>query len=473
MGLDDADILDDGDGKASSVSCSICLEAVADNGDRSRAKLQCGHEFHLVMLFIAVNGVVVTLDWCGVRMGDRLGIVGFVGYMSFQPHLLVSRVIKQHQITSLDCIGSAFNIKGAMQCPNCRKIEKGQWLYANGCRPYTEFSMDDWAHDEDLYDLSYSEMSFGVHWCPFSGLTRLPSSFDEGEFSSAAYHDLLGQHAIFAEHTALSSATHPCPYIAYFGPIHPSSSNTNGSVPDVSSFNSHWNIQPTPSEMPTSYAFPTTDVHYHSWEHHSSAFPTTSSRMGGADQPSISSMTQRAARANADLPRSGSYVHPFLVGHGSAARAGSPAASSMIPPYPGSVARTRDRVQALQAYFQQPSNSAAIRTPVMSGARRSSGHRGLAQAGTVASSSDQTGGFYFFPSGSSTGRSFQEAENPPNRFHTWEREHLPSFPLSQVDRDPVWGPYHPAGGGSDTGVRSTSFRQRHHGSERMPSQNRS
>lgn len=30
-----------------SVSCSICLEVVADNGDRSWAKLQCGHEFHL------------------------------------------------------------------------------------------------------------------------------------------------------------------------------------------------------------------------------------------------------------------------------------------------------------------------------------------------------------------------------------------------------------------------------------------
>lgn len=56
-----------------------------------------------------------------------------------------------------DCIGSAFNIKGAMQCPNCRKIEKGQWLYA-GSRPLQEFNMDDWAHDEDLYDLSYSEM---------------------------------------------------------------------------------------------------------------------------------------------------------------------------------------------------------------------------------------------------------------------------------------------------------------------------
>lgn len=31
----------------SSVSCSICLDLVVDNGERSRAKLQCGHEFHL------------------------------------------------------------------------------------------------------------------------------------------------------------------------------------------------------------------------------------------------------------------------------------------------------------------------------------------------------------------------------------------------------------------------------------------
>uniref|UniRef100_A0A7N0VM52 Uncharacterized protein n=1 Tax=Kalanchoe fedtschenkoi TaxID=63787 RepID=A0A7N0VM52_KALFE len=64
-----------------------------------------------------------------------------------------------------------------MQCPNCRKIEKGQWLYANGSRAFPEFNMDGWAHDEDLYDFSYSEMSFGVHWCPFNGLTRLPTSF--------------------------------------------------------------------------------------------------------------------------------------------------------------------------------------------------------------------------------------------------------------------------------------------------------
>ncbi|KAB5529211.1 hypothetical protein DKX38_019292 [Salix brachista] len=429
MGLGNSEndvIVDDGGGGGGglngksfggSVSCSICLEVVADNGDRSWAKLQCGHQFHL------------------------------------------------------DCIGSAFNVKGAMQCPNCRKIEKGQWLYANGCRSLPEFSMEDWAHDEDLYDLSYSEMSFGVHWCPFGSLTRLPSSFEEGEFSSNGYHDLLGQHAIFAEHTAaVSSATHPCPYIAYVGPIHPSSSNSSGSVSDVSSFNSHWNGPSVPSEIPSSYAFPAMDIHYHSWEHHSPPFSTTGNRIGNADQPSPPPVTQRSARTSSDLPpRSGSFIHPFLVGHGSSARPGSSATSSMIPPYQGSNARARDRVQALQAYYQQlqPGNSPPIRTPVVSGSRRSSSHRGMPQLGAVASSSDQTG-FYFIPSGA-TNRNFQEAENPPPaRFHSWERNHLPSFSLNQVDRDSGRSTFHQAGGGSDPGIR---FHQRH-GSERTPSQNR-
>lgn len=55
MGLGNLDILDDGDGggKTTAVSCSICLEAVTDSGDRSWAKLQCGHEFHLGMLFMS------------------------------------------------------------------------------------------------------------------------------------------------------------------------------------------------------------------------------------------------------------------------------------------------------------------------------------------------------------------------------------------------------------------------------------
>lgn len=29
------------------VSCTICLDIITDNGDRSSVKLQCGHQFHL------------------------------------------------------------------------------------------------------------------------------------------------------------------------------------------------------------------------------------------------------------------------------------------------------------------------------------------------------------------------------------------------------------------------------------------
>ncbi|XP_038993979.1 E3 ubiquitin-protein ligase RFI2-like isoform X2 [Hibiscus syriacus] len=352
------------------VSCSICLESVTDNGDRSCAKLQCGHQFHL------------------------------------------------------DCIGSAFNIKGAMQCPNCRKIEKGQWLYANGSRSYTEFNVDDLTHD-DLNNLSYSEMSLGVHWCPFVSSARLPS-FEVGEFSSISYHELLGPQAIFAEHSA--SAAHPCPYVAYFGPtIHPSSSNSSGNVPDSSSFNGHWNGPSVPREIPTSYAFPAMDLHYHSWEHHSPPFSTSSSRIGNSDQPSNLPISQRSTRSSSDMPRPGSFMLPFVVGHSSGARAGSSVAPTLIHPYPGSNARARDRVQALQAYYQpqHPSTSPGIRTPIISSSRRSSSHRSHVQAGSAASSSDQ------------------------------------------VDREPSWGRFHQsAAGASDPGVRSISFRHRH-GSERM------
>ncbi|XP_075474099.1 E3 ubiquitin-protein ligase RFI2-like isoform X2 [Primulina tabacum] len=417
MGLGDLGILDEGDeggggeGKvaaaaaaAAAVSCSICLEAVMDNGDRSWAKLQCGHQFHL------------------------------------------------------DCIGSAFNIKGAMQCPNCRKIEKGQWLYANGSRPISDFNMEDWAHDDDLYDLSYSEMSFGVHWCPFSGLTRLPTSFDEGEFTSSAYHDLLGHHAIFGDHTPLSSSAHPCPYIAYFGPIHPSSAS-NGSVSDGSSFNHHWSGHSVPSEVPSSYAFPSMDSRYQSWDHFSPF--GASSRIGAADQPSIPSVNLRAARHTSDVPRPG--MHPFVVGH-SSARAPSSVMSSMLPHYPGAVARNRDRAPSLQAYFQQSNSNPAARTSL---GRRSGNNRGgLAQVAPMSSSSDQSSGFYFFSSGRT---SFQEPESTQHqdRFRLWEREHQLPFPLNPTDRDSIWGPFHPPAGGSETGIRSNGYRQRY-GSERMP-----
>lgn len=48
-----------------------------------------------------------------------------------------------------------------MQCPNCRKVEKGEWLYANGYGSVPEVSMDDVSLEDDLHELSYSEL---VKW---------------------------------------------------------------------------------------------------------------------------------------------------------------------------------------------------------------------------------------------------------------------------------------------------------------------
>ena len=156
----------------------------------------------------------------------------------------------------------------------------------------------------------------------------------------------------------------------------------------------------------------------------------------------------------------------------SAARAGSSMGSSMIPPYPGSNARARDRVQALQAYYQpqQHPNSTTMRAPVSSVARRASSHSGSTQLAPVATSPDQSGGFFLIPS-SSSGRNFQEENHLPSRFHAWERDHLPSLSLSQGDRDSGWRPYHQSANRSDPSTRSNNFRLRH-GSDRMPSQHR-
>ncbi|XP_057540109.1 E3 ubiquitin-protein ligase RFI2-like isoform X2 [Amaranthus tricolor] len=403
MGFDESDIVDDGGGggvvggKAlfpPHFTCSICLELVTDNGDRSWAKLQCGHEFHL------------------------------------------------------DCIGSAFNIKGAMQCPNCRKIEKGQWLYATGCRSFTDY-VEDWPHDEELYD-------FGVPWCPVPAFSRFPS-FEEGDFPPTAYRDFLVQHAVFTEHSTISSSPHQCPYMAYYGPVHSSSSSSVGSVSDGSSFGNRWGGPSGASEIPTSYTFAAMDPHYHGWEHHSQSFPANGTHLGASDQTSAPSLTTRSSRINSDIPRSGSFVHPFIISHSSGGRVGSSVTSSMVPPYPGSAARARDRAQALHAYVHPPSSSPPMRAPIMSNTR-SSGRRGLSQGAPLPSSSDQTGGgFFVFPSGTPP-QSFQEAENPLSSRYVWERDHLASFPLTQGDRESSWIPHQAIGG-------SSSFRQ-WHGSER-------
>ncbi|KAG8487738.1 hypothetical protein CXB51_018126 [Gossypium anomalum] len=225
-----------------------------------------------------------------------------------------------------------------------------------------------------------------------------------------------------------------------------------GSISDSSNFNGHWNGPSVPSEIPPFYAFPAMNLHYQSWEHRFPPFFTFDHQIGGSSQPSIPPVSQKFARNSSDMPRSGTFMHPFVAGNSSGTRTSSAVASSFIPPYPGSNARAHDRVQALQAYYQHhhPSTLPALWTPIVSGSRRLGNYRSHGTLG---------------------GRNFQEPENPmSSQFHAWERDHLSSFSLSQVERDPGWGAFYEAAtSGSDPGC---SFRQRL-GSERPPLQSRS
>ncbi|TKW11477.1 hypothetical protein SEVIR_6G235800v4 [Setaria viridis] len=168
-----------GGGGGGGAACSICLDPVlARGGGRSVAKLQCGHEFHL------------------------------------------------------DCIGSAFNAKGAMQCPNCRKIEKGRWLYARGHRPSADIDMGGWTTSEN-YDIA-TDLPFGFQWCPFSGFTQLASVFEEREAEPTSYHT-IGDHP-----SAAASSSLVCPYLALRGFLHPVHvPSTSNSGAESTSFHRH------------------------------------------------------------------------------------------------------------------------------------------------------------------------------------------------------------------------------------------
>ncbi|XP_022757984.1 E3 ubiquitin-protein ligase RFI2-like [Durio zibethinus] len=381
---------------SSEVSCSICLDLVSHAGGRSRAKLQCGHEFHL------------------------------------------------------DCIGSAFNVKGAMQCPNCRKVEKGGWLYANGStRSLPELSMEDWYLDDDYYDPVYSEMPFRAQWCPFGEFTRIGSSSEEVESPSSTYHEIYGHHAIFAEHAAASSVAHS--YVAYVGAIPPTTLRSSDSVDDPN-FNHHWNILSAHNEIFIPHALPTISIQYHNWGRHSPNFSVSDSHISGTDPASIPAAALRSSNVELDaLTRPRSFPQPFPFEHGSSSRGGSSFVSSVFPRHPGSVVHTPDRIQASLAFYrqQQHFNRLGVPAPVIPGLRR-----GLAPVAQAVPQLDQSGGFYVFPPGSS-GQNLHEAENLyPNNFSALEGERISHFPT--VSRETGWGSYHPTSS-SDSGNRSRSF----------------
>ncbi|KAG8494012.1 hypothetical protein CXB51_011384 [Gossypium anomalum] len=229
------------------------------------------------------------------------------------------------------------------------------------------------------------------------------------------------------------------------------------------------------------------NLHYQSWEHHSPPFSTSNRRIGGSGQPSIPPISQRSARNSSDMPRSGTFMHQFIADH------------KYSPKYKhqtewfcyfsadnfkcciSTVLILEQQVLLLlhlslitlvampKLVVEFKLSRHTINTTILAHYQHY-GH-GHGHVGPVASSSDHIGGLYFIPSDTLGGRNFQEPENlMSSQFHGWERNHLSSFSLSQVERDLGWGAFHEAAtSGSNPGC---SFRQRL-GSERPHSQSRS
>ncbi|XP_068665448.1 E3 ubiquitin-protein ligase IPI1-like isoform X2 [Aristolochia californica] len=397
-----------GDG-SSSVSCSICLEFVVYRGERSIAKLQCGHEFHL------------------------------------------------------DCIGSAFNAKGAMQCPNCRKIEKGQWLYANGYRSFADFNVEDWVN-EDLYDLGYSDLPFGFQWCPFRGFMQLSSFFEEGEPLPNLWSP-----------NASTSSTHVCPYLTLHGfphPIHPTPTNaaTDGLPDAAASFHRHPIALGGPSaDVVNSHGFSSAEVRPHGWQHVPHPF-TASASVGGlsnTEQP-LSQMPSRLSRnESGGQQRLGSFVHPLHFIHGSAGRAGSSLVASLVPPVVGD-GREHTRGPGGHHVFQQSASASSLRSPPFAPVRRPRS-RGLALiSATGGNASGEASEFYGFSVTGSVSLTHQDGESTgrrSDRVYGWVRDGFAPVPWVPVEGESQWwNPFHsnqnPHQAGSAETMNRSYFPQR-------------
>ncbi|KAM6540953.1 hypothetical protein CsatB_005400 [Cannabis sativa] len=376
------------------ISCSICLDLVSDNGGRSTAKLHCGHEFHL------------------------------------------------------DCIGSAFNMKGAMQCPNCRKVENGQWLYANGStRSFPEISIDDWIPDEDAYDMGYADMPFRLHWCPFGEAAQIHSSFEEVESPPTAYHDPREHHAMFAEQIAPSSLPHS--YFAYFRPVPPASSRSMNGIDDPN-LNNPWNVVRGQNEILNPHIFPALSIQYQSWGRHSSPFSPSSSHVNNPASNPSATIRSTNIESNSTVR---SRARLFRLVQGSDPRV----ESSFVPHSTDTAAQPHERVQAFHHHLHH-SVSLTMPSPVTPSFRRFDGHGGSLPAMVpTALPHDHSAGFFIFPPQSSSDRNAREEHSLASHVPGWGREHLPHFPNVYSERETSWGSPHRVTGSPDSVNRSSGI----------------
>ncbi|KAL5226310.1 hypothetical protein ABZP36_014575 [Zizania latifolia] len=366
---------------AAAVACSICLDAVvAGGGGRSTARLQCGHEFHL------------------------------------------------------DCIGSAFNAKGVMQCPNCRKIEKGNWLYANGSRPSQDVIIDEWANDEDFYDASQPEASrsvflpFRFQWCPIGRLAQLPSVFDEGETAApVTFHDFMGQN-YSSEHLPVSAtgATPPGPYVAYFQPLQSSASSSSSHVTertmDGVTYHDHWNPLGGPSDGQTLPTVHPIDFHHNHWTHLPNSYSQPNNNSGVAEQVAIPVAPMRVGGLDSNNQQRGPL--PSVYGNGSGSRSRIPSVPPMAPQFMRPHGNINEQ-------YQQSSSS------LYTASQRSGGMTTMGAAGPAALSADSTV-FSLFPQAPSGPNSMETEDAGGNQFYAWERDRFAPYPLVPVDSEANW-----------------------------------
>ncbi|XP_052164441.1 E3 ubiquitin-protein ligase IPI1-like isoform X1 [Oryza glaberrima] len=370
-----------GGGGGGGASCSICLDPVVAGG-RSVARLQCGHEFHL------------------------------------------------------DCIGSAFNAKGAMQCPNCRKIEKGRWLYASGHHPSPDIDIGGWVTGE-TYDIT-SDIPFGFQWCPFSGFTQLASVFEEGEAEQTSYHTV-------GDHSNAASSSLVCPYLALRGflhPVHVPSSSSSGA--ESSSFHRH----PTSLEghaahdLSNTQVFHATESRNHDNDHRYmsnlpvSGIPDHSVAPFGIGLPRYDSSSQQRTRP---------YAHHRPLVHRPTPRNGS----NMVTPLgsvPAVMAETRGHGHGARGHMYQQSMHSLQSSPFPPTSRRARPRALTITSFIAASSSAEIGGHHGFapPVNRSNSSDGEAVSRPVDRPYGWGQEGFTPFPWIPADGESHWwGTFNP------------------------------